>query len=81
MDSFQRFEISAAYLSGSTVHFIHISVINRAVTVNFPASSDRVQFWSHSSLFPYTSAYVEIFLYIGKIKVLKDFSVKIAMSK
>jgi hypothetical protein len=44
-------EISVASISGSTIHFIHISVIDTSVSVKFPAVRGRVQFWSHSVLF------------------------------
>jgi len=38
------FEISAASVSGSTVHYIPISVVDTAVSVTFPAVSVREQF-------------------------------------
>jgi hypothetical protein len=38
------FEISAASVSSSTVHFIHTSVVDTNVSVTFPAASGRAQF-------------------------------------
>jgi hypothetical protein len=67
------FEIFAVSISSSTVHFVHISVKDKTVNVTFPAASGRVQFWSHSSLFQYTSVYVTIFFAHWQNKILKKF--------